>query len=210
MSELFEIPIDKASFTSEDALRSFEGDELAYQTHGIRLLDGPPVVGVSLDESGVIRARSIFQIAACKVLGRTTIQVSLDANSDADAFEELKFVRRIVVEEPEPTSAVQRWHSFRFVDILSEESAKLASRLVLDFFESYWSDFATETGSRPFDGPVLLDQALGAFDPTLDLKIWTPWASYDSQWIRQYSSLIRKVHDEVQPLRWSEAGIMSA
>ena len=144
--------------------------------------------------------------AAAKAIGRRKILASLDANSDESAFRELDFVVPVVPDEPE--IAVARWHSFRFVEKVTEKVADTAAAIIIAWFEEYWQDFENSSGTLPFAGGCFLERRDGKVDATLDLKMWTPWGHFDAQWIRSYASIIRRIHEEVQPLLWSEAGLV--
>ena len=205
---MFEIPTDVVSLTPDEALLAFVSDELAFETHRMALHDDPPVIGVSLEADGTIRPRGVFLFAAAKALGRRRILVALDASSDEDAFRALEFVVPRAVAEPEAKPAVARWHSFRFIDEVTENVADNAAGMIVKWFEDHWQDFESGSGSLPFVGDCLIERRDGRREATLDLKMWTPWGHFDADWVRKYASLIRRVHDDVQPLLWSEAGLM--
>lgn len=207
-SGLFEIPVDVVSWTAEDALAAFASDEFAFELHRMALNDQSPVIGVSLDSDGTIRGRGVFRLAAARALGRRKLLVSLDANSDESAFRSLDFVVPVVADEPKSEIAVARWHSFRFVEEATEKVADTAAGVIVRWFEDYWQAFERDSGSLPFDDGCLIARRDGQVDATLDLKLWTPWGHYDANWVRSYASLIRRVHEDVQPLLWSEAGLM--
>lgn len=207
-NRLFQIPMEAVRFTADDAFAAFKSDEFAFQVHGLRLLDSPPEVGVHVDDEGVIRARDPVRVAACRALGRSQLVVWLDVASNHEAFNRLGVAMPIEGEERVPAPAERRWHMLRFVEPFSDGAADRATDIMVDWFEAHWSHFEHERGSRPFAGPVLLDRRLGSLDPTVDLQIWTPWSHYDAAWLREYVGAVRRIHDEVQPLRWSNAGIM--
>lgn len=208
---IYDVPISWLVGDPKDMMLASSDPSFPMRVHGQMYNGGDelPIIDVSIEGEHLrVSARSAVTYLALLALGRTRAWVV--PSEGAESFGRDRRVERVdvhAIEDSKRAAAVEDWHLFRFEEELVEGAEHEVERAVSHFFSNLWSDPAYSVGRALFSEPVVLDRRLSADRESLDLKVWTPWRHSDAQWLRMYAVLIRSISDEIQTVRWSNAGL---